>query len=83
MDIIDNAESTKNFSNNLYLEYIYSLVFPYKNTKIHINKSNKEYIPSKLSICYSVADIYKLNIEENKKYLLIYYDINYENDFKD
>ena len=78
---MDNTIISEKLSKNLYLSHIHSLLNPYRNTKLHINKLNKKYVPSKLSLCYSVKDISKFNIEENKKYFLIYYDDNFEKNF--
>jgi hypothetical protein len=65
-----------------YLKYIHSLLNPYRNTKPSINKINKIYKPSKLSICYNAQDICNLKKEENKNiYFLIYYDENYDENF--
>ncbi len=78
---MDNSVNTEDFSKKIYLSHIHSLLNPFKNMKIPINKINRIYKPSKLSISYNCNDLYNLNKEENKKYFLIYYDENYEKDF--
>ena len=74
---MENIITSKNISTEIYLSHIRSLLNPYRNMKPHINIFEKKYKPSKLSICYSCKDISNLQLEESKKYYLIYYDENY------
>lgn len=44
-----------NYSSKLYYRYIYDLINPYRNTRLY-KTEKKQYIPTKLSKCYTVTD---------------------------